>query len=223
MTQTFARRIQDELCPEFPCKARDPSVEIEGNAGRQAAARDDETGFLCRERVEAVLLFPWRERRPRQYEAELLTRRGFVDCKALARLARNRHDVLRDRSFLEQGGKHLPRRSTGRIDGSRAATQDVDDPGDVDAAAAWIVAGFPAAQFIGGGDPFGLGGDIQRGVGREGTDRGGDAHILYSRNVPIPRAALVLRMEFAASDARPVRARIASMVSGMTMAWLSTI
>ena len=43
------------------------------------------------------------------------------------------------------------------------------------------------------------------------------------RRVPMPSAASVREMETRASSSVPLRARIASIVSGMTMAWLSTM
>ena len=46
---------------------------------------------------------------------------------------------------------------------------------------------------------------------------------LEALKLPIPRAALVADIEASAPDSRSERARIASIVSGITIAWLSTM
>ena len=54
------------------------------------------------------------------------------------------------------------------------------------------------------------------------NDRGPETQAHRNRP-PIPSAASVLAMEAPASHCTPLSARIASMVSGTTIAWLSTM
>jgi hypothetical protein len=54
--------------------------------------------------------------------------------------------------------------------------------------------------------------------------RSSRTHPVYRANgAPIPNATLVFAIEACAFFSWPVRARIASIVSGMTIAWLSTM
>jgi hypothetical protein len=166
--------VDDQPRAELPRQARHACIEVVGHPGRQTAARDGERrpGIECPELVQAALHLFSGQLGPRQHKPELPAGRGLVDSEALSRHVPDRnHALMSDARLVEKVLERASRRSPGRVNGRRLAAQDVDDPGNVDAATTRVTPRCLAAQLVRRHDPLGRGRDVERGVHGQRRDR----------------------------------------------------
>ena len=169
-----SRCVENKARAALPRNSRDPRIEIQRDAFRQAAACDHKARkrLDCRNEAQAVLPFRRTEVRTRQNEPVLLAGRNLIDEEVLPRFAGNRPGLADDTFLIEQLPQQASDRAADRIDRVRIAAEPPDHPRHIDPAAAGIAALRFAAKLGHGLDAVDRCRKIHGRIERDGDDIG---------------------------------------------------
>ena len=169
-----AGRVEHESGAAFAGRARQGGIDVLGYAGRQAAGRHHEAvagGNPRRERHQQPVHFRLLMFRAGEDEAVVLPGHGLHDGEGEAGLAPRFPDIAVEAVAIEDGAILRPGRAGDHDERPARAAQLLDRARDVDAAAAGVVAGWPAPELTRRAQLLGRGGDVERRVERDGEDR----------------------------------------------------